>query len=610
MKTKIYNNLIFSLLFVCSICGLLGGVSVSAQQQGATTCHTGAEEIFAFLQGLDGLGGDLGSILTPDSIKLSINKTTSPEYSLTKTFTDSSSLPCDTATIIRNLYRDSNLKNTITPPDPNDPGEDAVLVIKSTDEKSPTTRNPASKSIKKGDPAILHLYSDIWGEGAQTIKATDTNQKEVSGLIRKFFNRFLRIIFTVSGILMVIMLAVHGTRMIYAEFTGNVPGFADAKSRVKAAAIGTIILLLSWIILDFIDPSLLRPRLFETITSLQRVGQSNNLIAFDITIPNADERINYDKDSKTLTIEKVCPEIKPGSSFELQVENNRKSLQQGPNSNDIPLQYSYQVLYSNTEGTTYVHDGEKSVPYEIFAGIGRNKDNYVGLIECDKKNPPQIKLDGISNADVIVVFPIVSILANEQRRIPNSEKTETVAVLKKFWRGRPWRGENKDAQIIAEVQKHLTSVAVSCQSSTTFEIKENSGLGAKYKYFVRGLRFRVDGVQNLKNFKIEKSFALDHKIHFPDRVDDILKKHTAYDASGKSIAAGGFSLLQLNNTIEEGFESELYLNKDIHRLCVTLQIPANYGLAYDENNYTKVDLNTHCFRMDWTKTPPTITCSR
>ena len=333
MKTKIYNNLIFSLLFVCSICGLFGGVGVSAQ---------------------------------------------------------------------------------------------------ASEETSPTTQ-----SIRRGNPPVLHLYSSIWGE--DTIKTTGTNQEAVSGLIRSFFTRFLSIIFTISGILMVIMLAVHGTQMIYAEFTGNVPGFSNAKNRVKAAAIGTIILLLSWIILDFIDPDLLRPKLFTTITKLREIGASNNLISFDLVVP--DDAISYNEDTNKLTI-RACPRLKEGSNFKAQVENIETSLQG-------TRQFHYQILHSNLiDNEAFVYDpegkeGERSVLYGSLADKSRDRNNFVGIIDCpDSSGNPPGEIE-IENSDNIVVFPIVSISVIEEVPKPNTDPPEKIKkkVVKKFWRGQPWKYE-------------------------------------------------------------------------------------------------------------------------------------------------------------------------
>ncbi len=296
-----------------------------------------------------------------------------------------------------------------------------------SDDDDETASTTTSKSITKGSPTILNLYSSIWG--AERINTTDANQEAVSGLIQKFFTRFFRVIFTVSGILMVVMLAVHGTQMIYAEFTGNVSGFSDAKKRVVAAAIGTIILLLSWIILDFIDPSLLRPQLFKTITQLREVGQGNNLVTANLSVP--DKAVNYDKETGLLTIS-ACPDIE--DNFKGQVESVRQSLQQGPYSTTVPLQYHYQILYSDFGGEVKVSEEGEDRAFDKIRDQSEGGDSLVGVRKCTSEPQTKIKAT-IKNSDIIAVFPIVSIVVKKDEKDPGK--------VVKFWRGKPWRHKPK-----------------------------------------------------------------------------------------------------------------------------------------------------------------------
>ena len=535
MKTKIYNNLIFSLLFVCSLCGLFGGVSfaqaepkppsfISAREkQGSPGTYKYVVDtqvpslprhiyqdssIYTYYWGYGFVAGaevedvtcENGGISVPrgaGAYKVGTTKiveednnpnfyreilfpafnSTAATIEITPTsdlFAPYSIGKPDEKThtlcvfvgyegagesknikfIRRNITEDihnglaTNAQSTNggndsgdddeeddeDDDDNDDSGDDDGDNGGSDDDDVETAPITTTKSIRKGDPAVLHLYSGIWGK--ETIETTSTNQGAVSGLIQKFFKRFLSIIFTVSGILMVIMLAVHGTQMIYAEFTGNVPGFSDAKKRVKAAAIGTIILLLSWIILDFIDPSLLRPKLFTTITQLREVGQGGNLISFDLTIPDAKNNVKYDYDKETglgtVTI-KVCPEIQKGSNFDLQVESISDSLRG-------KRQYSYQILYSSfgDKEVKVYEEGREDRTFNKLRALPGGGNNFVGIVPC---NNLTIEAEGIPNVDSIVVFPIVSILAEKEESVPNTNPPEkrTVKVLKKFWRGKPWR---------------------------------------------------------------------------------------------------------------------------------------------------------------------------
>ncbi|MCY4577109.1 MAG: pilin [Candidatus Kaiserbacteria bacterium] len=334
MKTRIYNNLLFSLLFVCSFCGLFGA------------------ELFA--------------------------------------------------------------------------------------QQPPTTT--ATSNVERGEPTTLHLYSTIFGE-EKKIKASSSDREAVNRTIQRFFGRFFSIIFTVSGMLMVMLLAVHGTKMVYAEFGGNVSAFGDAKSKVKAAAIGTGILLLSWVILNFIDPALLRPKLFETITGLQEVGSGSELFSNDLEIPKGS--ITFDQQTGTLTITR-CPQAE--TDFEKQAEEIRILAQH--NTMSIPLRHAYQILYTRPNGEVYLHNtAGNDKPYE------RSGDERIShsLIVCNenaqtgKEGKPPIGMPPITvtltEAGTIAVFPVMYIEVEEEVPIPNTSppKTKKEIKQKKFWRGVPWK---------------------------------------------------------------------------------------------------------------------------------------------------------------------------
>ena len=235
MKTKIYNNLIFSLLFVCSFCGLFGSV-VFAQE----------------------------------------------------------------------------------------------------DEQPSTPLNPVTSTVTSGKVTTLHLYSTLFGE-KKKIETSGTDREAVSLKVQEIFGRIFSVIFTLAGILMVLMLAWQGTRMIYSEFQGNVSVFADAKKRIIDIAFGSAVLLLSWVILSFVDPNLLRPRLFQTITQLGEVGQGAELYSNDLEIPDKDKSVTFNEDTSILSITR-CPEI-ADDEFRQQVESIRDSLRG-------EIRYFYQILYS------------------------------------------------------------------------------------------------------------------------------------------------------------------------------------------------------------------------------------------------------------------------
>ena len=498
MKTKIYNNLIFSLLFVCSIVYVAIPVFAQDDNGGAPPPITEAttEDIDEFADPTreeeepavdqepaeeeEAAEEDDFEVCEEDALEYarSLAKSTLSGFPLLSLLANSitNSITTVTLNIVGDdgLYHDltyeegdklyctdkddilNSLANagplsrdnvslagnhlTVTIPEASGDGTPSA-----TQGSIPTTqgaasgsvrRDSATESIRKGDPATLHLYSSIFG--IKTIKTTNTNQKEVSGLIQTIFTRFFSVIFTISGILMVVMLAVHGTQMIYAEFTGNVPGFSDAKKRVKAAAIGTIILLLSWIILDFIDPDLLRPKLFTTITQLREVGQGNSLVTNNLTVP--DNAIDYNKNTGDLTI-KACPEIE--DNFKLQVESVRKSLQHGKHAGPLP-QYHYQILYSNfgDEEVKVYEEGRADRTFDELRNLPGGGNSFVGVIECTRSKTIEAK---IPYSDNIAVFPIVSIRVKETADDPGE--------IAKFWRGTPWRrkSEFKTSDLAKEI---------------------------------------------------------------------------------------------------------------------------------------------------------------
>ena len=281
------------------------------------------------------------------------------------------------------------------------------------DEAPPVSLNPAVGKLEKGEPLTLHLYSEIFGKEKQLVAST-SDRESVSRMIQGIFGRLFAIIFTLSGILMVVLLAVHGTRMIYAEFGGNVAVFSDAKSRVKGAAFGTAILLLSWVILNFIDPSLLRPKLFETITGLQEVGSGGNLISYDIKIPKGG--VTFDETSDVLTISK-CPYIKKGDFKDL-VERVKESL-------GGQIQYSYQIVYARIGSSRAEFHNQDTI---VCTSAGEKLDN-----------PKKMTLQGVTT---LVVFPVVSILTEETKKgADGNPKKENI--VKKFWRGDPFKSTVK-----------------------------------------------------------------------------------------------------------------------------------------------------------------------
>ena len=282
-------------------------------------------------------------------------------------------------------------------------------------ETPPTTQNTATGEVPKAKPITLHLYSTIFGE--KTLETSNTDREAINRMIQRIFGRFFSIIFTISGILMVILIAVHGTKMIYAEFGGNVANFIDAKGKVKAAAFGTAVLLLSWIILNFIDPNLLRPKLFETIIGLQEVGQGPLSFADNLEIP--EDAIQTNDEGNILTI-KQCPEI-ADERFREQVEQVRASLQHY--TGYIDPKFAYQILYSrHSDNKVYLYNTKGQDSEYIRSDSGPAKNS---LILCNLPEDPNKSIATITlpdDAEKIVVFPILYIEVKEDSNKDSNTK--------------------------------------------------------------------------------------------------------------------------------------------------------------------------------------------
>lgn len=68
----------------------------------------------------------------------------------------------------------------------------------------------------------------------------------------------LRFMFYASGILAVLMLVIGGVQYVLAGSTGNPEKIGDAQSRLLAALGGLVLALGAWIILNTINPNLLK----------------------------------------------------------------------------------------------------------------------------------------------------------------------------------------------------------------------------------------------------------------------------------------------------------------------------------------------------------------
>ena len=70
-------------------------------------------------------------------------------------------------------------------------------------------------------------------------------------------NRILKILFTLTGIALVVSITIQGTLLIYDQFTGNVGKLVERKKHITSILIGMAVLMFSWLILNTVNPNLL-----------------------------------------------------------------------------------------------------------------------------------------------------------------------------------------------------------------------------------------------------------------------------------------------------------------------------------------------------------------
>ena len=126
------------------------------------------------------------------------------------------------------------------------------------------TQNNTDITVNLKEERGLGFVTDIFG--AQ--KKVSLDPEKGGDLLRTTLNTIIKIIFSVAGIILVIMLSVYGTQMIYAQMRGSVGDMVVKKSHIIDIMIGAGLLLLSYLILNFINPQLLSPSL---------LGFKNNL---------------------------------------------------------------------------------------------------------------------------------------------------------------------------------------------------------------------------------------------------------------------------------------------------------------------------------------------
>lgn len=328
------------------------------------------------------------------------------------------------------------------------------------------------------DSRTLHLYTSVFGEDT-SISLEDASvgvgQSVVGSRIQDIFNQLFTILFTISGTLMVVLIAVHGTKMIYAQAGGNVNAFGDEKKHLKDIAIGAGILLLSWVILNFVDPDLLRPKFFQSIIRLREVTDGGDVLTNDITVDG--NQVTFEEDTGTLRIT-ACPVIEKG--FKKRLRDIRTSLIGKPvGHEDSGIETAYMILYSTAVNRkVYFYDAETEKSWssnDIKNAANIGTEISVRHIVCDnqklyktgddaeagKNSFNDIKLSD-NHIDTVALFPLVFVVETRESENPDdSSKTGEFEETLRSWRGKPWRHsprlDKKDA-LVSAAKEHIKPV--------------------------------------------------------------------------------------------------------------------------------------------------------
>ena len=128
---------------------------------------------------------------------------------------------------------------------------------------------PPVELTREGRFENLQLTTNLFGiqgEGEErVIKLT-----EGSDVFGKVVNMFLRIIISIAGVIAVIMIAVQGTKMIYSKLHGSVDKLINSKERLVEITVGLILLLLSYLLLNFINQDLLDGNILKSLENVQQ----------------------------------------------------------------------------------------------------------------------------------------------------------------------------------------------------------------------------------------------------------------------------------------------------------------------------------------------------
>ena len=174
------------------------------------------------------------------------------------------------------VYR--NIKKNAIDTDRPEAARDAEILINETEMKLMKSEDSLSeKSIACRDGTIkiknekhsgeLKVFNSILDldAGGDNIINIGQDPKRLQDLFEGFFKRIFEILFAISGTLVVLAISIQGFQIIYQSAKGNPIKYKDAKDGIVTAFGGLILLLLSYVILNTINPDLLSFRSYSDI---------------------------------------------------------------------------------------------------------------------------------------------------------------------------------------------------------------------------------------------------------------------------------------------------------------------------------------------------------
>ena len=132
-----------------------------------------------------------------------------------------------------------------------------------------TCKNEIIKLENEKPSGELKVFNSILDldAGDDNIINIGQSPERLQNLFEGFFKRIFEILFAISGTLVVLAISIQGFQIIYQSAKGNPIKYKDAKDGIVTAFGGLILLLLSYVILNTINPDLLSFKSYGDILS-------------------------------------------------------------------------------------------------------------------------------------------------------------------------------------------------------------------------------------------------------------------------------------------------------------------------------------------------------